>query len=149
MCSRSTTAASRSPGSASRTFSIALIPPAEPTIATTSTGGASTSATALQQDCTHGLALLERLAREQLESLGRRVGAAPPRALGDPGAHVRPLEQGAERHPEGRVETLGLCGHRLLGGKRVPDAAAVADEIAVVLLPEDPAARWTAERGRR
>src|SRR5581483_1005708 len=103
-----TTAASRSTGSCSRTLSVARMPPADPTMATTSTGGASTDGIALQQHRSDRAGLLERFLGEAVETAGGELRAGAARTVGNPAAQLRALEQRTQRHPERRLEVLRL-----------------------------------------
>src|SRR5437016_1753481 len=143
------TAAARSAGSCSSTSSIALMAPADPTIATTSgSRSAVFVAIALEQGGANQLRLPECLLSGLLEVALRPIPAALPSPAGETLGEGLALEQRPERRPERRLDRLVLPVERGLCGVRVADAAAEAQQVAVVDLPEHPAARGAGNPGR-
>src|SRR2546423_6813466 len=144
------TAASRSSDNPlNRTLS-APMPPADPTTATTWTGGRSAvGARAVSDEQTADrFRLLVRFAGELLEPSLALLCAGGADACREPLRELRPLLQGAERRPERSLDGSSLRFDGALRRVRVSDAAAKARQLSVFVLPQHAAARGAAVDGR-
>src|SRR5205085_12541739 len=90
--------------------------------------------------------LLARLAGGRLETSSALVGAGAADPGSEPVGELRALLERAQGGPESRLHRLFLGFERTVGAVGVADPAAEADQVRILQLPENPAARRTPER---